>query len=435
MITAEILSTGDEVLLGDIDDSNASWLARRLRESGIEVRRTSCVGDDVKDISKIMREISGRVDIVLVTGGLGPTSDDLSAEAAALASGDLIVLNEDALASMEGYFKEKRWQMSDSNKKQAMLPSKAGIMENSCGTAPGFHVAFGNALFFFMPGVPKEMKAMYELSVLPFIKKQFSIDTSFLMTRLKLFGLPESRVSSQLKGFHDRFPELKLGFRASFPLIEVKFSKLIHNRELIHDRGLTNDSGLTYDSEFVRPEKQVEEARQWVASRLEGFIISQEGLNMEQEVGALLAQQGKSIAVAESCTGGLIADMLTDVAGSSDYFLMSAVTYSNEAKIKVLGVKPDTIAANGAVHELTAQEMAQGVRELAGADYGLSTSGIAGPGGGSEDKPVGTVCIGIAGKNFAKAYRFQFGFADRSMNKKIFAVKALDLLRRKICKD
>ncbi|SLM29153.1 CinA-like protein [Desulfamplus magnetovallimortis] len=457
-ITSEILSTGNEVLWGDVDDTNASWLARRMRESGIVVQRVSCVGDDVRDISSIMKEISKRtnsekVDIVLVTGGLGPTSDDLSSEAAAIASEDNIVLNQDALVSMEAYFKKKGWEVSEGNIKQAMLPSRAGFMENSCGTAPGFHVKCGNTFFFFMPGVPKEMKAMYELSVLPVIKEKFKLDNSFSMIRMKLFGLPESRVGSRLKEFNAKFPDLTLGFRASFPIIEVKISTMSCNKNQSNKNfnnknkdnnnlntknkdnknlNCKNASSMNHNSgiQDIQNNTLMEDARKWVTSQLEGYIISQDGLNMEQEVGRLLTQKRKTVAVAESCTGGLIANMLTDVAGSSEYFLMSAVTYSNAAKTDILGVNPDTIEQNGAVHKKTAQEMASGARRVAGADYGLSTSGIAGPGGGTEDKPVGTVCIGIAGEGFEKGYQYQFSFSDRHMNKKIFAVKALDLLKR-----
>ncbi|MBF0230088.1 MAG: CinA family nicotinamide mononucleotide deamidase-related protein [Desulfamplus sp.] len=425
---AEILSTGDEVLWGDIDDTNSSWLSLKLRESDIEVLRISCVGDRIEDIAGIIKEIAARADlrqkqadIVLVTGGLGPTSDDLSAEAAALASGDILSLNNTALDFMKAYFSKRNWILSDDNIKQAMLPSRADVMENLHGTAPGFYIELGKTIFFFMPGVPAEMKPMYEQSVLPIINKRFfqniNIDSSRnFITRFKLFGLPESKVSSKLKGFNEQFPNLKLGFRASIPLIEVKFS------------------GIGLDSSI---EKVMADAENWISSRLGDYIFSYTGLNMEQELGRLLTLKKKTVAVAESCTGGLIGSMLTDVAGSSSYFLMSAVTYSNEAKINILGVNSDTLIKYGAVHEETAKEMAQGVMNIAGADYGVATSGIAGPGGGSEDKPVGTICIGVAGKDingkiFTKGYRYQFTFGDRAMNKKMFAVKAMDILRREI---
>lgn len=454
-IKAEIFSTGDEVLWGDIDDTNASWLARKLRESGIDVMRTSCAGDRLEDLVAIIHEISVRADVVLVTGGLGPTSDDLSAEAAAIASDDSIALNPVALSYMESYFARKGWELSDANKKQAMLPSKAGVMENTCGTAPGFHIDCGKAIFFFMPGVPKEMKKMYELSVLPCIKERFAanpaINSSCLISRFKLFGLPESQVGNRLRNFNDIFPQFKLGFRASFPLIEVKFSTTHQNSsgypdicsgerlkkgEIPDPAGEKNqniaDRIQEANSSVLCIEQQMADAAKWITDRLDGYIFSSRGLNMEQELGTLLASRKKTVAVAESCTGGLIGSMLTDVAGSSDYFLLSAVTYSNAAKINILGVNPDTIMTYGAVHEETAKEMAQGVRKVAGADYGVATSGIAGPDGGSEDKPVGTVCIGIAGDGFTKAFRYKFSFGDRSMNKKIFAVKAMDMLRREI---
>lgn len=443
-IRAEILSTGDEVLWGDIDDTNSSWLSRKLWESGVDVVRISCVGDRLEDIAGIMREISGRSDIVLVTGGLGPTSDDLSAEAAALASDDIIVLNQPAISSMKSYFSKRNWNLSDDNIKQAMLPSRAGVMENLHGTAPGFYTELGRTVFFFMPGVPKEMKPMYKNGVLPIIKERFLTNqtnqSKHFITRFKLFGLPESKVSGRLKGFNQEFPDLKLGFRASLPLIEVKFSG--------REKDSSTNGSLGEDNPFIGGElsiknqmsdmnDQMSNAAKWVSSHLEEYIFSYTGLNMEQELGRVLALKGKTVAVAESCTGGLIGSMLTDVAGSSDYFLMSAVTYSNEAKIKILGVNRDTIIQYGAVHEETVKQMAQGVMRVAGSDYGVATSGIAGPGGGTDEKPVGTVCIGIAGTGidgqpFVKAYRYLFTYGDRAMNKKIFAVKAMDLLRREI---
>lgn len=449
---AHILSTGNEVLWGDVDDTNASWLSRQLRASGIDVVRISCVGDDIDDISGIMKEIATSslpfpVDVVVVTGGLGPTSDDLSAEAAALATHDPVALNQDAYDSMKRYFEEKGWPMPESNTKQAMLPSKAGLMINTCGTAPGFHVTCNETLFYFMPGVPREMRAMFELSVLPHIKERFQLDTSFLMRRFKLFGLPESKVSRALDGFDDVFPEFTLGFRASFPLIEVKFSLSVpalpeqggdveKDMEKIDEVGdpsqSDNPSKGVGGENATNADTRMAAAEKWVGDRLEGYIFSRDGLNMEAAVGALLSQTGKTVAVAESCTGGLIANMLTDVAGSSDYFLLSAVTYSNDAKINVLGVDPMTIETHGAVHETTVEEMARGVRDVAGADYGLATSGIAGPGGGTEEKPVGTICIGLAGEDFVLSHRFRYNFDSRAMNKKMFAVKALDLLRRQL---
>ena len=439
---AEILSTGDEVLFGDIDDTNSSWLSRQLRDAGMDVRRIVCTGDDIDDIAGIIREMTERADIVLVTGGLGPTTDDLSAQASALASDDSLMLNYDALASMTAYFKLRGWEMSDANKKQAMLPSRAKIIENTCGTAPGFYLTYKNTIFFFMPGVPHEMKAMYEKSVLPEIQIIQGNNTRNLLIKYTIFGLPESKTGHMLKGFNDVFPDVRLGFRASFPVIEVKlayqdknfenisFSSQSHSVQVQHNHASHDKSDGGVHEDLTN--HTLKDAADWVASRLGRYIISRGGLTMEAEVGRLLREKEKTLAVAESCTGGLIANLITNVDGSSDYFLLSAVTYSNDAKMKILDVSLNTIIKYGAVHEQTAKEMAEGVKKAAGADYGISTSGIAGPGGGTDEKPVGTVCIGIAGPGFSRAKRYNFSFTDRLMNKKIFAATALEILRREI---
>ncbi|MEA1968895.1 MAG: CinA family nicotinamide mononucleotide deamidase-related protein [Thermodesulfobacteriota bacterium] len=411
---AEILSTGNEILSGSVTDTNSSWLAVKLLETGIRITRQTCTGDETEGIATAIKEISNRADIVLVTGGLGPTIDDVTAKAAALAAGDKLDLNQKALLSIKAYFEQKSRHMPEINRKQANLPLKSVTMENSCGTAPGFHMEIGKALFFFMPGVPFEMKKMFKTGVVPEIEKRFGVQNQLFSESFTVFGLPEAEVGTRLRGFHEKFSGFRLGFRAAFPLIEVKFSC----------------QGMNTADE--KAENAMKQAGQWIFSRLDKRVVSLQGLLMEQEVGRLLSLSKATIAVAESCTGGLIANMLTDVPGSSDYFLLSAVTYSNRAKIEVLGVNQDTIIKNGAVHRETAREMAEGARRIAKADYGISTSGVAGPGGGSDDKPVGTVCIGVAGPGFSKGKQYYFPFIERGMNKKIFAVTALELLRREL---
>ncbi|MFH1154239.1 MAG: CinA family nicotinamide mononucleotide deamidase-related protein [Pseudomonadota bacterium] len=414
-MNVEILSTGEELVTGALTDTNATWLAARLLEAGIRIDRQTCVGDDESRLARIMTEMAGRADLVLVTGGLGPTSDDLSAQAAARASGDSLVLNGEALVSMTSFFQKRGWAMPQANIKQAMLPSRATMIENCAGTAPGFLLEIGQCLFFFMPGVPMEMKSMFQSQVLPRIREQFQGLTKVLTSRMTVFGLPESEVGARLAEFPGRFPGISLGFRASFPLIEVK-CLLVSDPETGQDA-----AGQAMDG-----------ARAFIQEKLGAKLFSDKGLTMEEEVGRLLTLCRQRVAVAESCTGGLIASMLTDVAGSSDYFLLSAVTYSNDAKIKLLGVCPETIAQNGAVHEKTALEMAMGVRKISGADWGISTSGIAGPGGGSPEKPVGTVCIGIDGPGVSMGKLYRFSFEDRAMNKKLFAVMAMDVLRKNL---
>ena len=407
----EIVSTGDELITGSIVDTNASYLASKFLEIGILVKRCNLVGDDRKEIKAVLEEISHRADIVVVTGGLGPTKDDLTAEIAAMVSNDELILNKEALSAMESFFKEKNFIMSETNKKQAYLPSKAVMLDNSCGTAPGFYMNYGRSIFYFLPGVPFEMKEMFKNIVLPDICKKFEISRR-LKSKITLFGVPESKAAQNLDDFENKFPMLQLGFRAAFPIIEIKLS-----------------SPAIVDG--VEAKETLAKAHKWALGKFNAAqIVSDKGLSMEQEVARLLIKKKKTIAVAESCTGGLISNLLTDISGSSAYFLFSAITYSNEAKINILNVNQKTILEYGAVHQNTAEEMARGVMEKAGADFGISTSGIAGPTGGTHEKPVGTICIGFARKGFSTAKTYCLNFHDRTRNKQVFAATCLNTLRK-----
>lgn len=423
---AEILSTGDEVLLGDIVDTNSGYLCGRLKEMGILVQQITAVGDSVTGIGQALEQIAQRADLCLVTGGLGPTQDDLTAKACAGAAKEELVLNPKALETMTAYFKKRGFEITRDNKKQAMLPASAGVLVNQNGTAPGFTISLDQCVFYFMPGVPSEMKSMFEEEVKPKLSEIFGLTREILIQRLTIFGLPESRVGALLKGFDAKFPGMNLGFRAKFPFIEVKI--VCPPKERVGSVG--NIEGGRDRSDTLG--KQMEAAREWAISRLEHKVICARGQSLEQEVGRLLKEKNFTLAVAESCTGGLISNLVTDVAGSSDYFLFSAVTYSNEAKMKVIGVAQNTLEAHGAVHEQTALEMAVGVRKEGNADWGISTTGIAGPTGGTVDKPVGTVCIGIAGPGVEMARQYIFNFGNRARNKKMFAATALEVLRRRL---
>ena len=410
---AEILATGDEILTGAVIDSNSAHIAQKLEEAGAEVVRHGCVGDDVEAIAAILKEISTRADLAVVTGGLGPTLDDITAEAAAMAAGVELVLDQEAMFSIENFLKTQGRDVIALNKKQAMLPEEAECLFNSVGTAPGFVLRTGGCVFFFLPGVPSEMRRMLSDGVLPWIDKLQKGERSFsLVKTISTFGLTEAFVNERLAGLTEKFSGIKLGLRARFPVIYVK----------LYVRGKDKE----------RADILLEKASEFVLNKISEFAFSADGESMETIVGSLLRREKVTIAVAESCTGGLISHLLTNVPGSSDYFLFSGVTYSNKAKIKVLGVSEATLKKYGAVHEETAKEMADGVRRIAGATYGISTSGIAGPGGGTNEKPVGTVCIGIATADSVEAYRLNFQFNERLRNKMIFAITALDLLRRKL---
>lgn len=410
---AEILITGDEIRSGALVDSNSAYIAQKLQETGIEIARHCCVGDDPATTTNILTEMGQRSDIAVVTGGLGPTDDNLTAVAAARAADVNLVLDPQAVESAENFAKARNRRLTDSYKKQAMLPTGAQCLNNPVGTSPGFHLKIGQCDFFFLPRAPFEMRRMLTEQVIPRIMKL--LGPAVGVRPVKTFcalGLTESATRDYLDKFDRLFPRIKLGLRTQFPEIQVK----------LYAHGA--------DEEEMRA--QMEAATRWVRQKLGDRVISDTGESTERVVGDLLRQKKANLALAESCTGGLIADLLTNVPGSSEYFIFSAVTYSNELKMKILDVNARTLDLYGAVSEQTAKEMAQGVQQISSATYGLSVSGIAGPGGATADKPVGTVCIGLADAKSVHGYRFNFTFADRWMNKHVFATTALDLLRREL---
>jgi len=410
---AEILATGDEIRSGTLVDSNSAHISEKLEENGVEVVRHTCVGDDLSILTSTLREIGRRADVCVVTGGLGPTTDDRSAEAAGNAAGLKLLENEEALANVESLFKKFGRPMTASNRKQALLPAGAKVLFNPVGTAPGFAVTIEGCRFFFLPGVPYEMKRMLANHVIPdLLTLQGDAALHSRVKTITTFGLPESLAGEKSAGVEAAFPGVQLGLRANFPQIQVK----LYGR----------------DSDAKRLEERLDEAGRWIVEKLGKHVVSEDGETMQAVIGKLLLKQSATLALAESCTGGLMANWLTHVAGSSGYFLFSGVTYSNQAKIDVLGVDPKTLEEHGAVHEETARQMAEGARKVAGTTYGLSTSGIAGPEGGSEDKPVGTVCIGFAAPDRSFGRRLFFPFGKRLMNKKIFAMAALDILRKEL---
>ena len=412
---AEILATGDEIRTGALVDSNSAYIADHLERLGVAVGRHHCVGDDLESLTPMLLEIGARADVAVVTGGLGPTVDDRSCQAAAEAAGVELVLNRQALAWIEQFFKERCRPCSESNKKQAFVPQGAQIFENSVGTAPGFGLRIKKCRFFFVPGVPVEMKPMIRHEVLPRIKRLIGGQRQYSLVRtLSTFGLPESVVGEKIDGILEAFPEIVPGLRAKFPEIQVKLYLRTDDEQ--KGRQMLNDAG------------------EWVARRLGSHLFSREGHSLAETVGRLLLARGATLAVAESCTGGLIGDWLTNSAGSSDYFRLSAVAYHNQAKIALLGVSEKTLRLNGAVHETIAGEMAQGARRAVASTYGLATTGIAGPGGGSQDKPVGTVCIAVATAQETVARRLHLSFGLRLTNKRNFAAAALDMLRRVMLK-
>ncbi|WP_321493086.1 CinA family nicotinamide mononucleotide deamidase-related protein [uncultured Desulfobacter sp.] len=421
MIYGHVLSTGNEVLLGDIMDTNSAYLCRQLKSCGVTVIKTSAVPDDMAALVREIEDIASTADVCVMTGGLGPTPDDLTTGALAEAAGVETELDTQALASMKKYFDKRGFELDFANQKQAMLPKGSKFIENLHGTAPGFSMTIDKCRFFCMPGVSREMERMFDLKVRSKLNEMTGYVGEIQVIRLMLFGMAESRVGEVLSGFALQFPEIHLGFRIRFPMIEVKLSRL---KEVVSD----SDEGLD-------GAKEMNQAKLWVMEKLGDKVISDQGLTLAQEVGRLLTKRGQTLSVAESCTGGLVANLITDVPGASAYFLFSATTYANSAKEAVLKVSRQTLETNGAVDETTALEMAVGVQETGGSDWAVSTTGIAGPSGGTEEKPVGTVCIGVAGPSGSFSQRFILDSGDRERNKQLFAAKALEMLRRELVKN
>jgi nicotinamide-nucleotide amidase len=409
-LRCEILSTGDEVLTGMIADTNAAYLADQMGGLGFEVVRHTTVGDDRARLEDAFRKLGEGADVVLCTGGLGPTVDDLTTEVASLVLGVELRLDEASLAHMEGLWKVRGRAMPENNRKQAMIPASAEVLSNPIGTAPGFTVRIGRAQFFFMPGVPREMKRMFAEQVVPRLEALRPEPTVFEVRVLRTFGLTESGADQALAGLEDRFPDVKLGFRAHFPEIQVKLT--------------------VKGPDVAAARARLEAATADVRARLGDHVFSV-GAPMEEVVGEGLRGDQATLSTAESCTGGLIAQMITAIAGSSEYFDRGFVTYSNQAKMDLLGVSEEILREHGAVSEPCARAMAEGARTRAGTTYALAVTGIAGPGGGTKDKPVGLVFVAFATPDRTVVRRIRWP-GQREQVRAISAMVALDLLRRRL---
>jgi nicotinamide-nucleotide amidase len=373
-MTAAILSIGTELTRGEITNTNASWLAAELVGLGFEVVEHCTVDDDRARIIDAMKRLAATVDVIVATGGLGPTTDDLTADAAAQALGVGLVRDEASLERIRQRWAASGRIMPVSNEKQADFPAGADVIPNPVGTAPGFAVPLGRARFYFLPGVPTEMQHLFSETVVPEIARRANKTTH--QVHLRTFGLAESQVGELLADVEPSEPGITLGYRATFPEIEVK----------VHARAAT----------AAEAEARAHAVAIKVRERLGDAVFGDESDTYPAAVGRILRDRGLKIAIAESCTGGLLGALVTGVPGSSDYLLLDAVTYSNASKQKLLHVNDDLLRAYGAVSGEVAQAMAEGALRLGDADLAVAVSGIAGPGGGSEEKPVGTVWFGLA---------------------------------------
>ncbi len=408
---AFILSTGDELTTGKVVDTNANYLADKLHEIGLDLAGVITVGDDPERLEWAWKTAMERADVVISTGGIGPTADDLTTETVARLTGKKLWFDEPSAEKMRRLFESGGRKMPENNLKQAMFPETAVIVANALGTAPGFRMAVEQknhtAYLIVLPGVPREMKPMMEQIVIPWLVESRGHDRIHVSQTFQTYGISESGLDEAVAGLI-KPDEARVSFRASFPQISLRVAV----------EGSPGEAQTRLDELSAR-----------VRERISDFVYGEGDVTMEDVIGRLLTERHLTLAVAESCTGGLVGHRITNVAGASNYLLADLVTYSNESKIKLLGVSEETLKRHGAVSDQCVLEMAAGVREVAGANIGLATSGIAGPGGGTPEKPVGTVCIALVaeGFKFSRSYRM---WGTRDWVKTLASQVALDWIRR-----
>jgi nicotinamide-nucleotide amidase len=404
------LSVGDELICGQITDTNAGTIAAALLNQGARVQRHMSVGDSEPDIIEALLELSRNSEAIIVTGGLGPTADDLTARAAARATGRRLVLNDHAKTHVRDMSARlASLIVCPLNDKQAMIPTKTNLIPNPTGTACGFHLMNNGCYMFFLPGVPSEMIRMLHESVLPYLAERTTHKRVIRMEHLNVFGPCEAEVDEMLGGIAQPDQGLYLGICVTFPWMRIT----------LRAEADSDDKAAAL----------LASASRLAQERLEEYVFSQGGVTIDETVAALFLEQGITLALAESCTGGMIAQRITSISGSSRYFLEGAITYSNTAKTRQLGVDSTLLVEKGAVSAEVASAMAKGVRQVSGSDLGLAVTGIAGPDGGTDDKPVGTVFISLAAPDGCWTKRFQFS-GSRDEIRVITAWTALDWLRR-----
>ena len=416
-INASIITIGDELLIGQTIDTNSAWMAQELNKIGVWVKRRLAIGDHKEDIRKALDEESRQADIILITGGLGPTADDITKPLLCEYFGGRLVVNEDVLAHVKYLFEKvyrRTGPMLERNLKQAEVPDNCTVLMNKRGTAPGMWFTQSSEtgekkIFISLPGVPHEMKGLMTDEVLPRLKQHFQMPVIFHST-VVTYGIGESRLAEEIKDWEENLPaHMKLAYLPHYGMVRLRLTATGEDESLLRDQLSRQMSKL----------KQL--VKRWMVTEGDSTIA--------QTVSALFKKRKLSLATAESCTGGYIAHLLTTDAGASDFFKGTVVAYANEVKQNLLGVSEETIKNFGAVSEQTVKEMVKGVLVHLNTDYALATSGIMGPGGGSDEKPVGMVWIALGNRQQVITKEFHFRF-ERLRNIEMAALTALNELRK-----
>lgn len=406
-ISASIITIGDELLIGQTVDTNSAWMAQELNKIGVWVKRRVAVGDNREDIWQALDNESTESEIILITGGLGPTADDITKPLLCDYFGGKMIVNEQVLEHVKNIFLRLNRPMLERNLKQAEVPDVCEVLMNERGTAPGMLFRKQDQLFISMPGVPHEMKGLMSKKVLPLLQAEFQLP--FILHRTLLTaGAGESFIAEKIQQWEEALPEaVKLAYLPNYGMVRMRLT--------------------TQTTEKEKSEKELDRLFSELQELVKEWLIISEDVPLEKALGDLLISKNKSLATAESCSGGYIAHLLTSVPGSSIYFKGTVVAYSYDAKETILGVNPETLATKGAVSEETITEMFHGLLNVTTADYGIATSGVMGPGGGTDEKPVGTVWVAVGSRKKMVAKRLHFRF-DRAKNIELTATNALLML-------
>ena len=414
MVRAEIITIGDEILYGQILDTNTQWISLELDKLGIKTVRKSSVGDQASEITQILHEASSRADIVFITGGLGPTKDDLTKKVLADFFDCGLAMHTEALQDVTEFFAKRGRELSDINRDQALLPTKAQFVPNKQGTAPCMWFEEKGLIWVSMPGVPFEMKAIMETEVLPRVIKHFKTPVIFHKV-IKTVGIGESYLSDLIQDWELSLPaHIKLAYLPSLGIVKLRLT------------------AFGDDLKSLSADVETELAR--VMPLISSYVFGYEKEELAEVVGELLRKSKASLGVAESCTGGHLAHQFTQISGSSDYFAGGFVSYANQVKMEQLGVSASILSEFGAVSEPCIHAMAEGARKVLGTTYSLATSGIAGPTGGTEEKPVGTVWIALAHPEGVITRKLQLA-GTRMQNIHMTSLASINLLRRFLLHD
>lgn len=407
---AYLISIGDELLIGQTVNTNVAFISEKLTDLNIKVVKQSVIGDDENAILSELKVAESVSELIIMTGGLGPTHDDITLKTIAKYFNTELVLNEEVLFDIKDFFKKRGRELNKINEEQALVPKIAKVIRNQRGTAPGSWIEKNNKIFVVMPGVPQEMKGMMENFVIP---KLFEImeNKSIVILKKNLLstGIPESNLFLALGNLDELLEGGKLAFLPNQFGVKMRITVTSHSKN--------------------EAEEKLSLIEQRIRLKVGRYIYGKDNETLEEVVGRILSDRGLTIAVAESCTGGLISSRLTNISGSSKYFQRGFITYSNAAKVENLKVDEDVIQKYGAVSVEVARQMAEGVKAVSGTDIGLAVTGILGPTGGTAQKPVGLVYIGLCDVKICTANEYRFG-EDRLLNKDRVSQAALELLRR-----